>query len=363
MVRGIAALAVMLGHVRGLFFVAYSQVMNRTTLVGTAYLLTSLGHQAVIVFFVLSGFFISRSVLDSFWRRRWSWKVFLVNRLTRLLLVLLPGLLLCALWDRLGMRLPAAATFYYHSIPQFNAGIIAANASVRVFAGNLFFLQSIFFPSFGSDFPLWSLSYEFWYYLLFPMVLAVLAFHGPLTRRLAYALAASAIIVMVGREVALLFLVWLAGGGVGLLHDWRPQASPGMSAAWTSPAFGGACLAGLCFVRMRAPEGLASDLLAAAAFLPAMYVLVRASGSDLYRPYATTAKLLASFSYTLYVVHLPVLILLRTLLGRIPRWQPDFRHAVFGLGLALLVTAYALAVSHFTEARTDAVRRAILRRL
>ena len=117
MVRGTAALAVMLGHVRALFFVDYSHLLTRNSLVGGAYLLTSLGHQAVLVFFVLSGFFISRSVLDSFRKSRWSWKIFLVNRLTRLLLVLVPGLLLCALWDRIGMKLPEASRFYYHSIP------------------------------------------------------------------------------------------------------------------------------------------------------------------------------------------------------------------------------------------------------
>ncbi len=360
MVRGIAALAVMLGHVRALFFVPYSQALNRNTAVGTVYLLTSLGHQAVLVFFVLSGFFISRSVLDSFRRGRWSWKIFLVNRLTRLLLVLLPGLLLCALWDHFGMHLPSAGEFYYRAIPAFSNQPIAARSSLSAFVGNLFFLQSIYFPSFGSDMPLWSLSYEFWYYLLFPILLIALISRAPLARRLAYALAGAAIILMVGRDISLLFLVWLAGAGVGLLHDLRPELRARTSVAWSTYGCGALGLAGVFVAKVKAPGGVASDFLVAGAFLPVMYVLVQASGSNVNHAYASTAKLLASCSYTLYVVHLPVLIFLRTVMGQVPRWEPDLRHAAYGIALAAMVAAYALIISRFTEARTDALRRRIL---
>jgi len=353
----------MLGHVRSLFFIPYSQALNPNAVVGTGYLLTSLGHQAVLVFFVLSGFFISRSVLDSFSKARWSWRVFLVNRLTRLLLVLLPGLALCAIWDHIGMQLPSAAAFYYRGIPTLNTEPIAAHSSVNIFLGNLFFLQSIHFPPFGSDMPLWSLSYEFWYYLLFPILFLALAWSARLTKRLAYVLAASAIIVLVGRDIALLFLVWLAGAGVGFLHDLSPQLRPITSAPWSTYCCGALGFIGMVVAKMSIGSGLASDFMASAAFLPAMYLLVRASGSDVNPTYASAAKVLASFSYTLYVVHLPLLILLRTLLGRVPRWQPDFQHAAYGAVVACLVLIYALGVSRLTEARTDAVRRSILRRL
>jgi peptidoglycan/LPS O-acetylase OafA/YrhL len=39
---------------------------------------------------------------------------------------------------------------------------------------NAFFLQTIAGPTFGSNGPLWSLAYEWWYYVLFPLVLAAL---------------------------------------------------------------------------------------------------------------------------------------------------------------------------------------------
>ena len=188
-----------------------------------------------------------------------------------------------------------------------------AHSSVNVFLGNLFFLQSIYFPSFGSDMPLWSLSYEFWYYLLFPILLLVLVPSSPAAKRLAYALAGLAIILMVGKDITLLFLVWLAGAGIGLVHDMRPQYSQRTS-VWSTYCFAALGLVGLLVVRVSITAGLASDFLVAA-FLPAMHVLVQVSGPGVNPAYAALAKLLSSFSYSLYVAHLPLLILIRTCLG------------------------------------------------
>ena len=74
----------MVGHVRGLFFIDYSYISNPSLVHKTLYALTGFGNQAVMVFFVLSGYFIGTSVCESLDARRWSWRVYLVNRLTRL---------------------------------------------------------------------------------------------------------------------------------------------------------------------------------------------------------------------------------------------------------------------------------------
>jgi peptidoglycan/LPS O-acetylase OafA/YrhL len=261
------------------------------------------------------------------------------------------------------MQLPSAGAFYYRGIPALSAEAIAAHSSVRIFLGNLLFLQSIYFPSFGSDLPLWSLSYEFWYYLLFPILLIVLVARSTLAKRLAFALAGSAIILMLGRNITLMFLVWLAGAGVGLLHDMRPKLALRTSAAWSTYCYWALGLVVLVVAKLNLREGLASDFAISAAFLPVMYALVEARGSTVNRAYASTAKVLSSFSYSLYVAHLPLLIFLRTLLGQVPRWQLDFTHAAFGAALAGVVATYSFGISRLTEARTDAVRRILLRKL
>ncbi len=64
-IRGVSALAVMLYHLRGLFFVDYPFLTNKTLFWKALYAVTGYGHQAVIVFFVLSGYFIGASVMES----------------------------------------------------------------------------------------------------------------------------------------------------------------------------------------------------------------------------------------------------------------------------------------------------------
>jgi peptidoglycan/LPS O-acetylase OafA/YrhL len=359
MIRGLAALAVMIGHVRALFFVDYAHVLKGNALVSVVYLLTGLGHQAVLVFFVLSGFFISRSVLDSFRGFRWSWAVYLINRLTRLMLVLIPSLLLCAFWDRIGMRLSGGAHYYDHSIPMFGPSVITANSSIGVLLGNLFFLQSIYFPPFGSNMPLWSLSYEFWYYILFPILLSVFCLRFSLGKRLGYLVLGSAICWTLGAHITLVFLVWLGGVGIGLLHDWRSEHIRGTRRIWlyTVGALG---VVAMLITKMLVASETVVDFSFSAAFMPAMYALLETVGSGVNETYAKLAKFLSSFSYTLYLAHLPLLVFLRAFFGSIPRWQPDFTHALYGAILTVLVLSYSVCLSRLTEFRTDRVRRALL---
>jgi peptidoglycan/LPS O-acetylase OafA/YrhL len=360
MVRGVAALAVMVGHLRSLFFVSYSEVSPKNVLLGAGYLLTSLGHQAVMVFFVLSGLFISRSVLSSLRRGRWSWKRYLIDRLTRLLLVLIPSLLLCAAWDRLGMTLPSAATFYHGEIPFFGSGTIADRSSLSVMLGNSVFLQSIFVPPFGSDTPLWSLSYEFWYYVLFP-ILMLLTFHrASLPRQLLLLLAGALIVWMVGSHIAILFIVWLCGAAVGALHDWRTECVEN-GATWPRYCFRAVGVALFFPGWLWINNSTASDLVVAAGCAMGIYSLVLAPGLGGSGAYGRLAHVLASFSYSLYLTHLPLLIVMRTYLGDVPRWQPDIRHVFWGAAIASVVAAYAFGVSRVTEAQTETLRRLAIR--
>src|SRR5450432_3682938 len=63
LIRTVAAWAVMWGHLRNLFFVDSQQVLHRNPTLNFIYFVTGFGHQAVVVFFVLSGFLISSTVI------------------------------------------------------------------------------------------------------------------------------------------------------------------------------------------------------------------------------------------------------------------------------------------------------------
>jgi hypothetical protein len=56
--RGLAALLVVVEHLRAFLFVPFPQVVSPGVITKAFYLVTGLGHQAVMIFFVLSGFLV-----------------------------------------------------------------------------------------------------------------------------------------------------------------------------------------------------------------------------------------------------------------------------------------------------------------
>ena len=166
MARGVAALAVLIGHLRSFVFPPYGMIIHRTPLDTVVWAISGFGHQAVMVFFVLSGFFITRSVLvDDRKEDGFSWPVYLIKRTSRLWMVLLPSLVLTFIWDSIGMHW-ATTSFYsgalyetYSSGPNPLTG--GTNLEPVTFVENLLFLQTIVSPIFGTDGPLWSLANEF----------------------------------------------------------------------------------------------------------------------------------------------------------------------------------------------------------
>ena len=74
-------------------------------------------------------------------------------------------------------------------------------------------------------------------------------------------------------------------------------------------------------------------------------------------------RTLARFSYTLYVVHLPLLVLLLAAFAGSARSQPGTESILAAVLLLAAVVAYAFGVAWLTEFRTDRVRQALERRL
>jgi peptidoglycan/LPS O-acetylase OafA/YrhL len=359
LIRGVSAVAVLVYHLRGLFFVDYPFLASKSVLSTAVYAVTGYGHQAVMVFFVLSGYFIGTSVMASVGSLQWSWRTYLVSRVTRLQLVLFPALVLGAIWDRIGMRIPQAAALYYDALYKFNVPSVALRSTVPVFLGNFFFLQSIISPVFGSNGPLWSLSYEFWYYIVFPAgVLAMAAWVGT-RNRILYAGLALILLWFVGLQISFYFLIWLGGALVGRSQ----QATKFKSPSPTLPLSAGLIFVGaLAWSRThRLSSDLLTDYMIAFCFALWLYTLLLGSREDVSPAYVYAAKKLSGFSYTLYLTHFPVLLLLRGLLNPQGNWQPDARHLVYALGIGLLMLSYAYWVAEFTEARTAIVRSRLLR--
>lgn len=363
LIRGISAWAVCIGHLRNLFFVDYESINNKNIFIKILYLITGFGHEAVVVFFILSGFFISASVLRSISENRWNWSNYLLVRLARLYVVLIPALLLTVFFDLLGMYFSNAGGIYsgqslMGNIVNFN---VADRLTINNFLANLLFLQRIFSPTFGSNSPLWSLSYEFWYYMIFPLL--VLSFASQKKKVKAFSLIATLFLLwMVGEIISIYFLIWLGGAFLHFSSKFQLKGNLKYIALGVS---GIVFLAVLGAVRLKLLPGseVLSDFVLAIFFGFFLYAILQDRSRNTSELYKKVSHKIAGFSYTLYLVHLPLLVFCNSLLLKDQRWQPEAFNLSIGLGIFVFVIIYAYLISLVTEAQTEKVRSKLAKRL
>ena len=364
--RGVAAVAVLLGHARGLFMQDFGQLENRSVLWKAFYFVSALGHEAVMVFFILSGFLVGSTVLAQIADGRWALGDYMSRRMTRLYVVLIPGLLLTAAWDAAGMRLFGTAGIYggvinarYLTLPD-----VTVTQSWGHFFGNVGFLQHLFIQSYGSNGPLWSLPYEFWAYLLFPFL--VLAGRSDLStsKRLVYAVVTCGAIICGGWKLGLYLGIWLIGAALAL---WWRNVRVGATPTWAIICLWGLFALALLFGNATKAYGTYAEILlglATAALLagtlarPDAKVPTRA-----HRISERAAAGLAGFSYTLYVAHYPVLTFLFAATMDGNRWVASAKSVALVLGISAGLMLYAYLVAQLSEAHTDKLRVWLRKRL
>lgn len=360
LVRGIAAIAVLYSHAYYLLFSTATSGSRGQLLAQISRLFARFGHTSVIVFFVLSGFFVGGIVVREVGARSWSWKKYATARLVRLYIVLIPGLFLTAGWDQLSGRLTSGVPPTSETARAIiTSALISRRHGIGTFLGNVGFLQTVLVPPYGSDTPLWSLCNEFWYYLAFPCFwVALRSSAGPI-RRLCHALAGAAILILVGKSISLYFLIWLMGTAVCLIPR-LPRACRSLitsiGVAALLPLLVALSLIGLGRV---APERV--DFIVGVGFAAGLYAMLHRTVPSRAGLYAAVAGTLAGFSYSLYVAHLPVLIFFRAWLTYRRPWVPDGRHLLYAAGIVVLVIGYAWLIAMLTEAHTDSVRRWVQR--
>jgi peptidoglycan/LPS O-acetylase OafA/YrhL len=356
-VRAVAAWAVMWSHLRTMFFVDFQNLRSFTLPLKSIYFVTGFGHQAVIVFFVLSGFLVSSSIFKSLAAGTWSGAEYAINRAARLYVVLIPGLLLGLLWDFLGSHWLGASGLYTRELTNLGSGIARENLTPGIFLGNLFFLQTIVCRTFGSNGPLWSLSNEFWYYVLFPV--SFFAGAAWMRRSLKSALLLSAIVLFLafflGLDKLVGFLVWMSGCALVLVHSkfsLRRKVSAGF--------FAGVTFALLCVCLILARTGQAGigsfDLLLGVVFALFLFCILQMDLKIQSGWSGRVSRLFAGFSYSLYVLHFPFLLCLRAVIAPWQRWEPDAPHLFFGLMLGAVTLIYAWLVSLASEDKTKVAR-------
>lgn len=370
-VRIIAALVVVVSHVRPLFFEDFSQAQNPTLLVQALYAVTSLGHEAVVVFFVLSGYWVGGSVTRSVLGARFDPRAYAVARLVRLWLVLIPAIALTQALDRVGVALSPHSDIYtgdpgYHTVVPVGGPLPNLGASDTL--GNLAFLQRLYVPALGTNTPLWSLAAEFWYYLLFPAVLVAIMPGAALKTRVVAGLVGVGGLVVVSlpnqedpTQVLLLFPTWLAGAAIAWQRDrvlrgieWLGRRLAFVQLALVAVVL----LAAIWASRAGSPISTFVLALATAFMLASLIPDVRSRAMK-----RTLAPLSwsAEWSYSLYATHLPVLALLAALI--LPniesRWSMTPLSFALLLAITLVPVVVAIGMFYAAEKHTSRVRSAL----
>jgi peptidoglycan/LPS O-acetylase OafA/YrhL len=351
LVRGLAAVLVMLGHLRGVFLPPFQELSHQGVVERLFYFITGFGHQCVIVFFALSGYFVGAAYHRKFNEESIDGhtKKYALNRIARLWTVLIPALLFTALMDTLGQSLHGGASVYNTS-NYFEFIPLSNDRTVGTFFGNLFFVQTIIVPTFGTNGPLWSLANEFWYYLLFPALYLLFVKRIGVAAKMLLALGSAAILYWIGRyntEMLEGFLVWLLGFGVYMISK-----KPGMLLRIACILLFG-ILFGLSRV-MAIPHSMLVVGLAANLLILAIRDL------DL-KWFDKTADFLARISYTLYLVHLPLIIFVyATLLNNVD-FDGNLPGMLFVVAAALVTIAFSYVMYWLFERRTDDVRAFVSR--
>lgn len=298
LVRGMAALMVCAGHIRNFLFVDFGEVINPNIFDKLFYFATGFGHQAVIIFFVLSGYFVGGSVWSQLAQNKFSWVEYSLLRLSRLWVVLLPALVATWCFDSLGMFLSDNAGYdgrwkgLLLSGPGEGADGIAL--SPLTLLGNVFFMQTISVPVFGSNGPLWSLANEFWYYLTFPFLAIALVKRTVLSWIAAAIMGGVFACLPAGLQSG--FMFWLMGCVAATAGVVRLPAR-----RWS--AIIGLAIFVMALAVTKILSGFNADLVVAASTMLLLFVLPKADPFNLLL--VRGATLCSDMSYTLYLFHFP----------------------------------------------------------
>jgi peptidoglycan/LPS O-acetylase OafA/YrhL len=361
LVRGLCALLVCAGHLRSALFM--DRGGNGIGLLADGfYAITSLGHEAVMVFFVLSGYWVGGSVLKQ--AAHFSWTRYALARGSRLWVVLVPALVITLLIDlRLDLVDPSLLQgAYYADLSSGPAATHPYSRSLLTWLGNLFMLQNLLVPVFGSNGPLWSLACEAWYYLIFPLgVIGLRPGGSAWIRWLCLGLGAAALLVISPGFLPGL-MIWLMGVAAAALS--QRQALP-ESRGWQVLAVL-AVAASLAQAKLLAPTGRGlpwSD--GWIGLSVACWILSLRGRSELPQclPLRAMAHWLSSISYSLYLFHFPLVLLIFAELYRHKALEFNFNHLLqFVFWLAAILTLSHLAWWAF-ERRTAEVRAVLSRKL
>ncbi len=352
--RTVAALLVVFGHTRNWFFLPISSVASPGVLLKLFWFVTVLEHEAVVIFFVLSGFLVGGNMMHKMRGGCFKLKDYLIARFARIYIVYFPALLLTFVTSWLGQTFLSDPG--QESIRPLFSGT-ETMTSYRILC-HVAGVQGLFCEAWSENPALWSLGYEWTLYLLAPIIL------GLVMRAHRF------------RGIAMVALFAVSIEATGANHDW-----PIWFAAWflgtTAASFnrsggmplsaplGGIVLtvAGMAVARLQVIRLELTDCAIGlgVAMAIASGPVVRFAIAPRFFQWA------AGFSYSVYAVHLPIIFVTIAILQGLglPAYKLPANSTAFGaFGITVAVALLAGYVfSLLTERHTERARRWLQRLL
>jgi len=308
-----------------------------------------------MIFFVLSGFVVAYAVES----KDHTLHNFLLSRLARLYSVALPALILTVLFDQSGRIINESVYDYEY---------YRADWPIIRFVANMFFSTEFWFISIRpfSNGPFWSLGYEFWFYMIFGVATFIKG-------RLRFVLI-TLMCILLGPKILLLFPVWLLG--VGIYHMTKHRQVPqilgwflfimsfvaiiayfqlGVKA--TLDTLTEAIIGEKLFEHLLWSKFFASSYLIAFAFAANLigFYSIADNFSRFFKQLERPIRYLASFTFTTYLMHFPLMLLLVALI-------PGARENYSDLALLFIVMAVAIyIIGIFTEHKKHVARSLLVK--
>ncbi|WP_405607808.1 acyltransferase family protein [Polaribacter sp. Asnod1-A03] len=367
LIRGVSALVVMFSHLRNTMFIDYSELKG-TGNISTKifYFFTGLGHQAVMIFFVLSGFFVGGAVINK--RRIFKFSDYLLSRLTRLWVVLIPALIFTLGLDLLVDFLsPDIIEGTYLKI--LNSGPKESySLSIKTFIANIFFFQTIYTPVYGSNSPLWSLANEFWYYILFPLMFIVLknkSTYNFYIRVLSFFLLIGFSIMIYDKLEG--YLIWLMGVLVFALYQSnikiRNKSISNLIILFSMILF----LISIVVSKKDYFAGvslISNDLFIGVCFSIFIFSIKDSSFFIIENKYLSKFSIwLSNISFTLYVIHFPLLMLIFALFYKDNMQVLSLNSFIEFSTISIVLIVFSYFFWYLFERNTDKVKKYIKQKI
>jgi peptidoglycan/LPS O-acetylase OafA/YrhL len=310
--RGGAALSVFLSHGALLYLLPLIPRGSPLALF-TETLVVAIGSSAVSVFFVLSGLVIRLSVKNNTHQARFATRQYAISRMNRIIPPFLAAILISVAVYAVAPCVFQTGTREFATTATGNLAQTGIHIRPQDFFATLFFYNSVIGETIAVNSPLWSLSYEVWFYAWAAAFGVFAPTWLPSVTRRGFFIALSVLGCFALRpHFAFMGAIWLSGFVVGDI--WLNNLLP--SGKWISFARKLVGILAIVFtlfvmaVTQQHPEWIRYGGMAVEACIGLFAAL--SFSQILARPRPVAPNILAAvtpFAYSLYVFHMPILLL------------------------------------------------------